>query len=85
MECGDISRDAETPRMSVTYTLRRSDRRRADYGTLDLSRLDLRARLDLIAGQLVKYIHMERVSDDLLEWAKLTLMAGHFATRAKQK
>ena len=78
---GEIVHDAPTSRMSVTYTLRRSNARGADHGVLDLSRLDLRARLDLIAQQLVKYAHMERVSDDLMEWAKLTLLARHFAAR----
>ncbi len=78
---GEIVLGAPTPRMSVTYSLRRSDARSTNYGVLDLSRLDLRARLDLIAEQLLKYAHMERVDEPLMEWAKLTLTARHFATR----
>jgi hypothetical protein len=78
---GDIAEDAPEPRMSITYTLRKSSARRAEYPVLDLTRLDLRARLDMIASQLLKYRHMEEAPAHLMEWAKLTSLACHFASR----
>ncbi len=78
---GEMSALATEPRVSATYTLRRSDRRRADLPVLDLGALDFRRRLDLIAGELTKYAEMTKVAPAMLEWARLTLLTREMAAR----
>lgn len=80
---GEMSASATSPRMSITYTLRKSSRRRADLPFLDLRALDFRARLDLIAGELVKYGEKAGVTGALAEWARLTLLTRRMGTQPR--
>jgi hypothetical protein len=70
---GEMDAGARAPRMSLTFTLRKRAPALAAMTALDMSTLDLRARLDLIAGEIVKYAHMESVDESIADWAKLTL------------
>ena len=67
-------------RMSVTYTLRRGGE------ALQLERLDLRARLDLIAEQVLVYGDLDRsITQEIREWAQLTCGMTAVAMSRKER
>jgi hypothetical protein len=82
---GEMSPTAETPRMSLTFTLKKTSRRSRDDLPLDLGALDFRARLDLIAGEILKYASMEKVAPAIEEWAKLTTATRLAADMMKRR
>jgi len=72
---GSSSERARAPRTSITFTLRRADRPEASTTpTVDLARLDFRARLDLVADQILAYGDLERGFPAVARrWASLTV------------
>jgi hypothetical protein len=78
---GPMSETATEPRVSATFTLRSRACRLVGLPVLDLGALDLRARLDLVAGEIVKYQEHAKVAPDLLEWARLTLLTRRMGAR----
>jgi hypothetical protein len=78
---GPIRVDAPGPRLSSTFTLRRRDRRLPELPVLRRASLDLRARLDVIAGEIAKYGELGGVPEELRHWAQLTLLTRTMGAR----
>jgi hypothetical protein len=69
---GASATHAPGPRMSITFTLRRLGAARAGRA-IEAERLDHRARLDIVADQVLLYGELERsLPAEFHEWARLT-------------